>query len=196
MGMRIEDEALRVRLEKIAEIQRRLSKRIVEVPVEPSKVKLVAGVDVSYKEEVARAAAVVCELPGCDVVAVRRVSVRVPFFYIPTFFFLRETRPVLMALRGLEFDVLFVEGHGKAHPRGYGLASHIGLLIKEPTIGVAKAPLRGVLPDTYKMVGKAYVSVGHLIDLNSAVRITALTLENGYPRPLRIAHRLSKGEWA
>ena len=193
--MRADKESLGPKLERIAEIQRRLSGRIIERPVEVSNLRFVAGVDVSYRDELARAAAVVCTFPDCEVVSVNKVSVEVPFPYIPTFFFLRETRPVLMALRGLKFDLLFVEGHGKAHPRGYGLASHIGLLVGKPTVGVAKARLKGVSPRTYRRVGKAYVSVGHLIDLESAVRITAFTLENGYPRPLRIAHRLLKGEW-
>ena len=193
--MRVDKGALGSKLERIAEIQRRLSGRIIERPLEVSKVRSVVGVDVSYKGELARAAAVVCTFPDCEVVSVNKVSVEVPFPYIPTFFFLRETRPVLLALRGLKFDLLFIEGHGRAHPRGYGLASHIGLLLGKPTVGVAKAPLRGVSPATYRKVGKAYVSVGHLIDLESAVRITSLMLETGYPRPLRIAHRLSKGEW-
>lgn len=192
--MKVDDERLGVKLRRIAEIQRKLSERIVELPVEPSRVKLVAGVDVSYRDNLARAAAVVCELPGCEVVAVRRVSLEVSFPYIPTFFFLRETRPVLMALRGLNFDLLLVEGHGRAHPRGYGLASHIGLLLNVPTVGIAKAPLRGVPPQAYRKVGKAYVSVGHLIDLDSAVKIVEPLLEGGYPRPLRLADRLSKRE--
>ncbi len=193
--MRGNDDALRLKLGRISEIQRRLSQRIVERPVKLSEVKLVSGVDVSYKGKLARAAAVVCTFPDCEVVSVNKVSIEVPFSYIPTFFFLRETRPAFLSLRGLDFDLLFVEGHGKAHPRGYGLASHIGVLINKPTIGIAKAPLKGVPPQTYVKVGKAYVSVGHLIDLESAVGITASILENGYPRPLRIAHRLSKGEW-
>ncbi len=190
-----QEDELEVKLKRISELQVRLSYLIKEVPLRVEDVDLVAGVDVSYKNGTAFAVAVLCRFPGCEVEVERRISVETPFPYVPTFFFLRETRPILLALRGVDFDVLFVEGHGKAHPRGYGLASHVGLLLNKPTVGIAKALLKGTPPDTYRKVGKAYVSVGHLIDLDSAVELTSLTLENGYPIPLRLADKLSKEEW-
>jgi len=176
---------------KLAEVQRKLSKKIVEKPVDISKVKTIAAVDVSYKGDRARGAFVLCSFPSCEVLKTKVIETEVSFPYIPTYFFLRETRPILLLLKGEEFDVLLVEGHGKAHPRGYGLASHIGLLINRPTIGVAKRPLRGT--KDFVKVGKAYVSVGNLIDLDSAKKIVEAINENGYPKPLRIADKLSKG---
>ncbi len=182
----------REKLELIAPLQRRLAGRVVERPLDVSNVKTVAAVDVSYRKDLARAAFVLCSFPECELLRARVVEAEVSASYIPTYFFLRETGPILLALRGEEFDVLLVEGHGRAHPRGYGLASHIGLLTGRPTVGVAKRPLRGVPEELFRKVGKAYVSVGHLIDLESAVRIVEPLLEGSYPRPLKLADRLSK----
>ncbi|MDK2782909.1 MAG: deoxyribonuclease [Thermococcaceae archaeon] len=178
-------------LKKIAELQRKLSRKIVEQPLDISEVKSVAAVDVSYKGNHAKGAFVLCSFPSCEVLRTKVAETEVTFPYIPTYFFLRETRPILMLVKGEKFDVLLVEGHGKAHPRGYGLASHVGVLINKPTIGVAKRPL----PNTkdFVKVGKAYVSVGNLIDLDSAKKIIEMINENGYPKPLRIADKLSKG---
>jgi deoxyribonuclease V len=185
---------LKRKLDLIAWVQRKLAERVVEWPVDVNRVKTVAAVDVSYKNNLARAAFVLCSFPECELLRTKIIKCDVGFPYIPTYFFLRETRPVLLATRGEGFDVLLVEGHGKAHPREYGLASHVGLLLGRPTIGVAKKPLVGAPPGSFKRVGKAYVSVGHLIDLESAVRIIEPLLEGGYPKPLKLADRLSKRE--
>jgi len=180
------------KLRKIERAQEKLASRVEKRPLRPEEVKTVAAVDISYRGDTARGAFVLCSYPDCKVLRTKVVETEVPFPYIPTFFFLRETRPILLALRGEEFDLLLVEGHGKAHPRGYGLACHIGLLIERPVIGVAKRPLKGVAEKDFRKVGKAYVSVGHLVDLESAVRLIEPLLEGGYPKPLRLADRLSK----
>ncbi|ACJ16045.1 endonuclease V [Thermococcus onnurineus NA1] len=180
------------KLKKIEETQRKLALRVVESPLEIEKVQTVAAVDVSYRENTARAAFLLCSFPDCEVLKTKVVETEVSFPYVPTFFFLRETRPILLVLRGEDFDLLLIDGHGKAHPRGYGLASHVGLLIGRPTIGVAKKFLRGAPERSFVRVGKAYVSVGYLIDLDSAARIVETLLERDYPKPLRLADRLSK----
>lgn len=178
---------------KLERVQRKLSGRIVERPISLGSIKTVGAVDVSYRGERARAAFVLCSFPGCGMIRSRVVETEVPFPYVPTFFFLRETRPILLAVGGERPNVLLVEGHGKAHPRGYGLASHVGLVLGIPTVAVAKKPLRGAPPGSWARVGKAYVSVGHLVDLESAVEIVKALSRNGYPLPLKLADRLSKG---
>ncbi|WP_456421649.1 endonuclease V [Thermococcus sp.] len=188
----LQDYIIQEKLKKIAGIQARLSGRVVERPLNLKQIKTVGAVDVSYRGDKAVSALVICTFPECKLVETRTVRVNVGFPYIPTYFFLRETRPILLVLKNSNFDVLLVEGHGKAHPRRYGLASHIGLLIEKPTVGVAKRPLPGVPPELYKKVGKAYVSVGHLVDLESAVELVGALNERGYPKPLRLADRLSK----
>ena len=182
----------REKLERIAFLQVKLSERIIEKPLDVSEIKTVVAVDVSYRGNLARSAFALCSFPKCELLKTKTLEIEVSAPYIPSYFFLRETRPVLLSTRGEKFDVLLIEGHGRAHPRGYGLASHVGLLLRKPTIGVAKRPLRGVSPGLWKKVGKAYVSVGNLIDLRSAVEIAGKLLESGYPEPLKIADRLSK----
>jgi len=180
-------------LEKIAEVQKKLAERVVEGPLDISGIETVGAVDVSYRDEKAKAAFVLCSFPDCVLLKQRVVEVGVSFPYVPTFFFLRKTRPVLVAVGRGRPDVLLVEGHGRAHPRGYGLASHIGLVLGIPTIGIAKRLLRGAPEGSWVKAGKAYVSVGHLIDLPSSVEIVNALNRNGYPLPLRIADKLSKG---
>jgi len=182
---------IREKLEKIAQLQWELSKRVVEKPLDMDSIETVGAVDVSYRENTAVSALVICTFPDCEVVEAKTAKVKVTFPYIPTYFFLRETRPILVVAKNADFDVLLVEGHGKAHPRGYGLASHVGLVLKRPVIGVAKRPLRGVQGNPYKKVGKAYVSVGHLVDLKSAAEVVK-ALGGSYPKPLKLADKLSK----
>ncbi len=187
-------ESIEFKLPVIAETQKRLSRKLVEVEIDLNDVKTVGAVDVSYRGDAARAGFVLCSFPDCDILKRGVVTTKVEVPYIPTFFFLRETKPILMlALRWCERpSVLLVEGHGKAHPRGYGLASHVGLVLSVPTIGVAKKPLLGSPEGSSVKVGKAYVSVGNLVNLKSAVRIVEALLDKGYPKPLRIADELSK----
>ncbi|AEH24707.1 endonuclease V [Pyrococcus yayanosii] len=182
-----------MKLEKLAEVQRKLATRIVERELDLAEVKRVGAVDVSYRDKKARTAFVLCSFPEGEPIRWRVVETDVTAPYVTTFFFLRETRPILLAVKGEDFDVLLVEGHGKAHPRGYGLASHVGLILGRPTIGVAKKPLKGAPEGSFRKVGKVYVSVGHLIVLEDAVRLVKALLEGGYPKPLKLADKLSKG---
>lgn len=186
------DETL---LSRISQIQRKLAGRVVEKPLSIESIKTIGAVDVSYRIGKARAAFVLCSFPDCKIIRSRTVETEVTYPYVPTFFFLRETRPALLAVGKERPDVLLVEGHGRAHPRGYGLASHIGLVLGLPTVGVAKRPLRDAPKEFWGKVGKAHVSVGHLVDLESAVAIVKALNRNDYPLPLRIADRLSKGTW-
>ena len=187
----LKDYIITEKLKKIAELQRSLSRRVVERPLDISRVKTVGAVDVSYRGDDAVSALVICTFPECEPIETRTARVKVAFPYVPTYFFLRETGPVLRVVKNADFDVLLVEGHGRAHPRGYGLASHIGLILGRPVIGVAKRALRSVPEDLYERVGKAYVSVGHLVDLRSAVEVVK-ALGESYPKPLRLADRLSR----
>jgi deoxyribonuclease V len=115
----------------------------------------------------------------------------------------------LKALQGLSgYDVLMVNGHGLAHPRGFGLASHIGVETGKPTIGVARRLLCGEPDDPDaeetpirhggKVIGAkmtsptgspVYVSVGHMITLEACVELVdACFLDHSLPEPLMAAH--------
>ncbi|MDN5339809.1 MAG: deoxyribonuclease [Euryarchaeota archaeon] len=197
----------------------RLQERLRE-QVRPSgdigEVSLVAGADASYAKGADVIHAVVVALSYPDLTVVERVSAAAvtTFPYIPGLLTFREGPALIEAFRRLrtEPDVIFFDGQGIAHPRGLGIASHMGVLLDRPTVGVAKNLLVGTVvePGTERgstapilrdgeTIGMAvrtkerakpvYVSVGHRIDLGAAVDLV-LSTARGYrlPEPTRQAH--------
>jgi deoxyribonuclease V len=182
-------------------------------------VRTVAGVDVSYPRGAARAraAVVVLALPGLQPVASAAARVPVAFPYISGYLSFREVPAALAALERLETrpDLVLCDGQGIAHPRRLGLASHLGVVTGLATIGVAKSRLVGEHdppPDrrgawsplvhrgevvgavlrTRPGVKPVYVSPGHRVGLETAVRLTlACTTRYRLPETTRAAHRLA-----
>lgn len=183
--------------------------------------RYVVGTDISPPDAsgVARGAAVVMRLPELQVVEVKCVQGRPGFPYVPGFLSFREAPLVLGALERLSIvpDFLLADGQGLAHPRRFGLACHLGILADLPAIGCAKSILRGrhgaldheegswaSLEDNGEVVGAAlrtregvtpiYVSIGHKVDLPSALR-WVLACCGGYrmPEPTRLAHQAAAG---
>jgi deoxyribonuclease V len=199
-------------------IQTRLASEVEATPL-PDDVETVAGVDVSIRDDTAQAAVAVLRLSDLSVVdeAIHRCAV--PFPYVPGLLSFRETPAVLPALERLSAvpDVLMTDSHGRAHPRRFGFACHLGVLLDRPTLGVAKSILVGTpagdLPPekggrvplvdedetigcvlrTRTEVNPVYVSVGHRLTLGDAVALT-LDCSPRYkiPEPTREAHRLSR----
>ena len=194
--------------QKLADIQYSLSKNIIEQDSFKHAQK-VAGADVSFeKDNRAVAAAVVVDLDGLNVTDSKTIEVELLFPYISGFLGFREADAVISVLRKLDdnFDVLMVNGHGIMHPRGFGLASHVGLLMDIPTIGIAKRLIKGnykykggnslkTIEFMNKSVGacnkQKYISVGHKIFLKTAVDIARETSIFKMPEPLRQAHILA-----
>lgn len=198
-------------------IQRRLASLVRQVPLgrEP---RFVAGLDAAFSGDDRRclAAAVVWDMRERTVVE-QHIAVRpLRFPYVPGLLSFREGPAVLAALRKLHTppDVLVYDGHGLAHPRRFGIACHIGVLVDRPTIGCAKSRLVGAyrdprsrrgsvatLRDDHEVIGSVlrtqdgirpvFVSVGHRIDLRDAQRIV-LACANRYrlPEPTRLADQL------
>ena len=181
----------------------------------------VAGIDVSIRDDTAQAAIVVLALPSLDVVDTAVHRCEVPFPYVPGLLSFRETPPVLPALEQLSAtpDVLMTDSHGRAHPRRFGFACHLGVLLDVPTLGVAKSILVGApqgelgpekgqripLVDDGVPIGTVlrtrddtnpvYVSVGHRMTLDNAVALTlACSPRYKIPEPTRQAHKLSRSE--
>ena len=199
-------------------IQRRLVDEVEEAPLGRS-VDTVAGVDVSIRDDMAQAAVAVLSLPDLEVVDEAIHRCEVPFPYVPGLLSFRETPPVLPALEQLSVtpDVLMTDSHGRAHPRRFGFACHLGVLLDRPTLGVAKSILVGepggtldvekgsrvpIVDDgetvgavlrTRTDVNPVYVSVGHRLTLDDAVRLT-LDCSPRYkiPEPTRQAHKRSR----
>lgn len=201
-------------------LQKQLAASIItfgDVPEET--VRLVAGADVAFDKPNGRAvgSVAVLEYPSLDEVEQVVIETPVTFPYVPGLLSFRETPVLLPAFERLIStpDLLMVDGHGFAHPRRVGFASHLGLLLDIPTIGVAKSRLIGEagtvagprgsrvdLTDDGEVIGSMlrtrqgvrsiYVSVGHRISLAAAER-WALACTRGYrvPEPTRLADRLA-----
>jgi deoxyribonuclease V len=169
----------------------------------------VAGLDVSYSGRRAFAAVAIYDARTGDEVDKRTSSCDVRFPYIPTYLSYRELpvlRPLVTERTG---TIYLVDGHGALHPRGAGIASHLGVALDVPTVGAAKSALVGevgkavngrapVLLDGrvrgYRLgLGprSTFVSVGHRVSLATAVEVCERFLVKGIPSPLRRAHDLA-----
>ena len=184
------------------------------------EVHTVAGVDVGFKGEVARAAVVVLSYPELQPLDYSVAELPVEFPYIPGLLSFREGPSVLAALEKLttEPDLFIFDAQGLAHPRRMGLASHIGIIIDRPSIGCAKSRLCGThhqpgpergsyvhLYDDDEVIGAVvrtrtgvkplYVSIGHRIDLESAIEyVLGCCRNHRLPETTRYAHRVAGGE--
>ncbi|MDD5234486.1 MAG: deoxyribonuclease V [Syntrophales bacterium] len=199
-------------------IQEELRKSISLKNSGPRKVGIIAGADISYDrgDDLFHAAVVLLRFPSMERLEESTVSDRVRFPYIPGLLTFREGPVLLRAFAGLTArpDVALFDGQGIAHPRGLGLASHLGLLLDIPSVGCAKKRLFGEygpvgenagdfspLVHDRKIIGAAvrtkkktkpvFISPGHRISHKQAVEI-ALSSCRGYriAEPIRQAHLL------
>lgn len=183
--------------------------------------RFIAGMDISAPKAdgIARAAVVILEYPELRVVEIKVASGRLSFPYIPGLLSFREAPLTLEACERLNLspDLIIVDGQGILHPRRFGLASHLGLLLDTPTIGCAKSLLcgqhqePGLEPGSYaevvdkdEVIGAAlrtregtspvYVSIGHKIDLESAIYLVRQCCRGfRVPEPTRLAHLAAGG---
>lgn len=202
--------------QQAVEIQEQLALRVRQQPL-GSAIQLVAGADCCYSKDGADCAAaiVLWDLEREAVVETETSLAEVHFPYIPGLFAFREAPAIIRVLERLSVEpqLLICDGHGIAHPRRFGIASHVGVLTGIPTIGCAKRRLCGTfvepdsgrgsrspLIDRNEIIGTVlrtrtsarpvFVSVGHLIDLSTAERVILdCTLHSRVPEPLRLAHR-------
>jgi deoxyribonuclease V len=180
----------------------------------------VAGADIGYRNDTACAAVVVMNLTDLKILEEAVATLPVQFPYVPGLLSFREGPVIIAALGKLKMrpDLLMIDGQGIAHPRRFGVASHIGVLLDIPTIGCAKTRLVGdyeppqsaagstsFLTDANEIIGAAvrtrtdvkpvFVSIGHLVDLSESIRVVLKTCR-GYrlPEPLRRADHLSRSQ--
>ncbi|MDH4139850.1 MAG: endonuclease V [Coriobacteriia bacterium] len=204
-------------------IQRRLAEKVVLAPLPAEGAdapRLAAGVDVGYSKDGHRAWACAVVMDEAMRIVDRVVVPGVPDRgYSTGMLAFREGRLTLEALEALTIEphVVFCDGHGVVHERGLGLASHVGVLLDIPVIGVPKTPFHAVdrLPDkprgSYFVLTKewgaqgasirlrtgtkpVYVSPGHRVDLDSAIALCLRwsTGRHRVPEPLQAADTLSK----
>lgn len=198
-------------------LQKRLASRVRLVPG-PKSVRLFAGTDVAFSRDGSKviAGVVVWDAAESAVIEQRVAWIPSRFPYIPGLLSFRETPGLLAAMRKVRtaVEVVLCDAQGLAHPRRFGLACHLGLWLRIPTVGCAKSRLCGQCRQpktakgsratlTYKgeRVGSVlrtrdnvkplFVSPGHLCDHESAIRLTlAATTIYRLPEPTRLAHQL------
>jgi deoxyribonuclease V len=198
------------------ELQKRLSGRVSR-RWDGRKVGMIAAADVHFPtRETSRAAIVILSFPGLELVESVVRDTETSFPYIPGLLSFREIPPILEAWKYLRTapDLLLCDSHGTAHPRGLGMASHLGITLDLPSIGCAKSHLFGKYEEpgrergerspvkdrsgriigsvlrTRRDVRPVYVSPGHMIDLRSSISfVLACAPRFRIPVPLRMAHQ-------
>lgn len=208
-----------VSVEEAIQIQEALKNRII-LKKTFLKVKAIGGGDVAYSKNgnLLFGAIVILSFPDMEILDMATADGQIPFPYIPTLLTFREGPILIKSFQSLKVkpDVMIFDGQGIAHPRGMGLASHMGLWLNLPSIGCAKTALLdefispgpskgsyewirregkkvGAVLRTKEKVKPLFVSPGHRIDLLTSIQ---LLLEScrGFriPEPLRKAHQASR----
>ena len=208
----------KVSLEQAIRIQNDLRQRL-ESGIRVPRLKTVAGADVEYREGKAYGAVAVLSVPRMKLVEQACACCEINFPYLPGFLSFREGPVLLECFCRLSRkpDVVIFDGQGIAHPRGFGIAAHLGLLLDCPTVGCAKSKLFGhveepglsrgsqarLLDDSGQTIGAAlrtrekvrpvYVSPGFKMDLTGSLKIVlACATKYRIPEPLRKAHQLAR----
>lgn len=204
---------------KAIALQQQLAGRVIRKSgINLRKIRAVAGVDAHYSGGLTTAAVVVLDFENLEPVAWVASSKRSNFPYIPGLLSFREGPAVVEALAKLKSlpDMLIFDGHGIAHPRRFGIASHIGLLLDRPAIGCAKNRLVGqyetpgfgkgmytYLKENGETIGAVlrsrsrvkpiYVSIGHRMNLPDSIRIILQCCRRyRLPEPIRLADQLAR----
>ncbi len=198
------------------EIQKILSEYVMIGPLQ-RKIELIAGVDAAFYED--SVVGSVCLFHYHELVKVEDavIAQKCTFPYIPGYLSFREAPVLIKAIEKLKAvpDVILVDGQGIAHPRLFGIASHMGVVLDIPTIGCAKARLVGEYKDpamkkgswkylskdgknigavlrTRESVKPLFVSPGHLMDITDSIEIVMnCVIKYRIPEPIRCAHTLS-----
>ncbi len=195
-------------------LQEKLRERVV-LEDRFSDIRFVAGADLAFDPETGMAfsGVIVYRFPELAEVERKAARRKLQFPYVPGLLSFRETPVLLAAFTRLrtEPDLILIDGHGRAHPRRFGMACHIGVLFDKPTIGCAKSllvgehtepaaragattPLMlngecvGAVLRTRNNVKPIYVTTGHRVSLESAVKIVVQCLDGfRIPKPTRQA---------
>lgn len=205
------------------EIQLSLRKRLIFRPPPGFAPRLAAGADVAFDRtrNLAFAAVIVIDLDTLETVESATATREIDFPYVPGYLSFRELPVLLDAFAQLETpaELCVIDGHGYAHPRRMGLACHAGLELNLPTLGCAKSILCGKVDPpaegrgatspmrdatTGEEIGRAlrtrtgvrpvYLSVGHLMDLDTATEFILRLTPNGrfrFPETTRRSDRLA-----
>jgi deoxyribonuclease V len=201
------------------ELQKQLSPGIIrKSTLKLNRVRTIAGIDTAYREGVGCAAVVVLQVEDLNTVESKTATRPIDFHYVPGLLSFREGPVILEALDKLKSapDLLMFDGQGIAHPRRFGIASHIGLLTGIPAVGCGKTKLVGKYQEpeveqgsfsylrddddtigavvrTRSRVKPVFVSTGHRVNLGDSIKLV-LRCSSGFrlPEPIRRADKLAR----
>ncbi|MES1024206.1 deoxyribonuclease V [Gloeocapsa sp. BRSZ] len=209
-------------VEEAIALQEKLTKEVITVDQIPQPVRYVAGVDMGFESAgtISRAAVAVLSFPALQLQEYAIARRPTSFPYIPGLLSFREIPALLGALEKINTtpDLILCDGQGIAHPRRLGIASHLGLILDMPTIGVAKSLLVGKHQEVPNIKGSwqplihrketigaalrtrvgtkpVYISSGHRVSLLTAIDyVLQCTPKYRLPETTRIADKLSKSD--
>ena len=171
-------------------IQEQLKDRVITED-RLGEVKYVAGVDIGFEDNytISQAAIAVLSFPELKLVDKAIASIPTAFPYVPGYLSFREIPAILAAFPQLKVtpDLILCDGQGLAHPRRFGLACHLGLLLDLPTIGVAKSLLIG----KHEAVPTAKGSYQPLMDKGETIGVVLRSRDNVKPIYVSIGHKIS-----
>ncbi len=206
--------------ERYIKIQEELRKKLIVEDELPREIKMVGGVDQAFPgRDRVLSCVVTLSYPEMKLIEKSFSCLEIDFPYIPGFLTFREGPSIIKAYKklGKKPDILIIDGHGIAHPRGMGIAAHVGVLLDTPTIGVAKRRLVGDFKAPQKVgvhrsltyqgevVGAVlksregcnpiFISPGNRISVETSIEVVKNCLR-GYklPEPTRLAHKLVNEE--
>ena len=172
------------------EIQEQLKNKVITED-RLGKVKYVAGVDIGFEKNytISKAAIVLLSFPELELVEKAIASIPTAFPYVPGYLSFREIPAILEAFPQLKItpDLILCDGQGLAHPRRFGLACHLGVLLDLPTIGVAKSLLIG----KHEAVATSKGSYQPLIDKEETIGVVLRSRDNVKPIYVSIGHKIS-----
>jgi len=201
-------------LERLRKVQMEIAARVILEDRFEGPVERVTGFDTAFIDKEAIAGAVTVNYHTMQVMEKKAMKQKLAFPYIPTFLSFREGPLIIKLVEKLERkpDVLMLDSQGIAHPLFCGCASYVGVMLGQPTIGVAKSKLCGDYDQIPGKVGDwvplkyeertvgavllskrhcnpIFVSVGHMITLETAIRIVKhFLIGHRIPEPIRLAH--------
>ena len=197
---------------KAFKLQRMLAERVVWEG-RLSNVRYVCGLDLAYVGDLGIAVATLHNYPDLKLIKYSVVAGTVPIPYVPGLLAFREAPLMFKAIEklGVKPDLIVVDGHGVTHPRGLGIASHIGVVLDTPSVGAAKRVLTG---EVIKRGGReylvvkgrvgalvvrprrrrtVYLSIGHKVGMDEIERLSKVLFKgHALPEPTYAADRITK----